>query len=44
MDINKIVVSNNVSFGKKFFKYFVRYKEAKNIKTLLYIYSKDECI
>ena len=31
-DINKIVVSNNVSFGKKGFKYFIGYKDA-NIRT-----------
>ena len=29
IDINKIVVSNEVSFGKKGFKYFVSYKDAK---------------
>ena len=30
IDINKIVVSNKVSFGKKDFKYFIGYKDAKN--------------
>ena len=29
IDINKIVVSNKVSFGKKGFKYFTGYKGAK---------------
>ena len=29
VDINKIVVSNKVSFGKKGFKYFIGYKDAK---------------
>ena len=29
IDINKIVVSNNVSFGKKSFKYSIGYKDAK---------------
>ena len=29
IDINKIVVSNKVSFGKKGFKYFIGYKDAK---------------
>ena len=29
IDINKIVVSNRVSFGQKDFKYFVGYKDAK---------------
>ena len=30
IDIIKIVVSNKVSFGKKDFKYFIGYKDAKN--------------
>ena len=30
IDINKIVVSNMVSFWKKGFKYFIGYKDAKN--------------
>ena len=34
IDINKIVVSNKVSFGKKRFKYFIGYKDAKKIKPL----------
>ena len=29
IDINTIVVSNKVSFGKKVFKYFTGYKDAK---------------
>ena len=29
VDINKIVVSNKVSFGKKGFKYFIGYKDTK---------------
>ena len=29
IDINKIVVSNKVSFGKNGFKYFIGYKDAK---------------
>ena len=33
-DINKIVVSNKVSFGKKGFKYINGYKDAKKIKPL----------
>ena len=32
MDINKIVVSNEVTLGKKDFKYFIGYKDAKIIK------------
>ena len=31
IDIDKIVVSNEVSFGKKDFKYFIGYKNAKTI-------------
>ena len=32
IDINKIVICNKVSFGKKEFKYFIGYKDAKKIK------------
>ena len=32
IDINKIVVSNKVSFSKKGFKYFTSYKDTKKIK------------
>ena len=28
IDINKIIVSNKVSFGEKDFEYFIRYKDA----------------
>ena len=28
-DVNKIVISNKVSFGKKDFKYFIGYRDAK---------------
>ena len=31
IDINKIVVSNKVSFNKTGFKYFIGYKDAKKI-------------
>ena len=31
LDINKIVVSNKVSVGKKDFKYFIDYKDATKI-------------
>ena len=34
IDINEIVVSNNVSFGKKDFKYFIDYKDTKQIRAL----------
>ena len=36
IDIDKIVVSNKVSFGEKGFKYFIGYKDAKI--RLLYIF------
>ena len=31
IDISQIVVSNKVSFGKRDFKYFLGYKEAKKL-------------
>ena len=31
---NKIVVSNDVSFGKKYFKYFIGYQDANKIRRL----------
>ena len=34
IDSNKIVVSNKVSFGKKDFKYFTGYKDAKKVRSL----------
>ena len=45
IDINKIVVSDKVSFGKKDFKYFVSYKDAKNVRPFFrHILSKNECM
>ena len=34
ININKIVISSKVSGGKKDFKYFISYKDAKNIRPL----------
>ena len=34
IDINKIVVSNKVSFGKKDFQWFISYKDGKKLRTL----------
>ena len=34
IDTNKTVVSNMVSFGKKDFKYFLGYKDAKQVRPL----------
>ena len=39
-DINKIVVSNKVSFGKKDFKYFFGYKDAKKKDLYAYFFQK----
>ena len=36
IDINKIAVSNKASFGKKGFKYFTGYKDAKKLDLYLY--------
>ena len=33
IDINKIVVSNKAFFGKKYFKYFIGYKDAKKLRS-----------
>ena len=40
IDINKIVVSNKVSFGKKDFKYFIGYKYAKKLDLYAYFFQK----
>ena len=42
IDIYKIVVSNKVFFGKKRFKYFIGYKDAKKIRSLS-IFPKKMC-
>ena len=39
-DINKIVVSNEVSFSKNEFKYFIGYKNAKKIRPLWIFFPK----
>ena len=40
IDINRIVVSNKVYFGKKRFKYFIGYKDAINIRPLCTFFPK----
>ena len=40
MYINKIVTSNKVSFGKKYFNFFICYKDAKKIKPLYILLPK----
>ena len=44
IDINKIVVSCKVSFGRKGLKYFIGYKNALKSLTFMHISSKNECI
>ena len=34
IEINKMAISNKVQFGKKGFKYFNSYKDAKNVRPL----------
>ena len=40
IDINKIVVSDKVSFGKKVFKYFIGYKDTEKIRPLCTFFPK----
>ena len=40
IDINKIVVSNKVSFGIKGFKYFTGYNDAKELDLYAYFLQK----
>ena len=40
INIKKIVISNEVSFGKKGFKYLIDYKDAKKIKPLCIFFPK----
>ena len=40
IDINKNVVSNKASFGKKDFKYFIGCKDAKKIRPLCIFFPK----
>ena len=40
IDINKTVVSNKVSFGKKGFKYFIGHKDAKKLDVYMYFHQK----
>ena len=43
IDVNKIVVSNKISFGKNDFKYFIGYKDAKKLDLYAYSFQK-KCI
>ena len=40
IDINKIVVSNKVSFGKRSFKYFIGHKDAKKVRLFCIFFPK----
>ena len=40
ININKIVVSNKVSFGKKHFRYFIGYRDGKKIRPLCILLQK----
>ena len=40
--INKILVSNIITFIKKYFKYFIGYKDAKKIKPLFIFLPKTD--
>ena len=40
IDINKIVVANKASFGKKSFKYFIGYIDSKKIDIYVYFSQK----
>ena len=40
IDINKILVSNKASFGKKDCKYFIGYKDAKKLELYEYSFQK----
>ena len=40
IDINKIVLSNKVSFGKKGFGYLIGYKDAKKVDLCAYFFQK----
>ena len=40
IDINKILVSHKVSFGKKSFKYFIGYKDGKKLNPYVYFFPR----
>ena len=40
VDNDNIVVSNKVAFGKKGFKYFIGYEDAKKLSLFVYFYQK----
>ena len=40
IDINEILLSKKVSFGKKRFKYFIGYNDGKKVRPLCVIFPK----
>ena len=40
IDVNKIVVSNRIFFGKNDFKYLIGYEDAKNLYLYAYSFQK----
>ena len=40
MDVNEIVVSNKIPFGKSEFKYFIGYKDTKKLDLYVYFSQK----
>ena len=40
IDVNKIAISNKVSFGKKWFKYLIGYKDPKKLDLHVYFSPK----
>ena len=40
INVNKIVVSNTISFSKNDFKHFIGHKDAKNIRLLCIFFQK----
>ena len=43
IDINKIVASNKVSFGKTGFEYIIGYKDAKKLSLYAFFFQKRVC-
>ena len=43
ININKIIASNKVSFGKKDFKYFIGYKDANKLDLYAYFFQESAC-
>ena len=45
VDVSKVLVSNKVAFGEKGFKYFIGFKDGRNLRPLCVILPKpNSCI